>query len=107
MNSFLFPYDKVKQGSGIVLYGMGKVGKAFYQQIVQTQYCGIIAWADQKPVQIPEIVENVPGILPDEIKEYCFDYLVIAIQNRITACEIAETLSFAGIDRKKVIIPDL
>lgn len=106
VNSFLFPFDKVRQGSEIVLYGMGKVGEAFYQQVKQTGYCGIAAWADRNPKPVSDITEAVARILPDEIKKYCFDHVVIAIENRGTAYKIFEKLCSMGIAVEKIVISD-
>ena len=106
VNSFVFPYNKVEQGSAIILYGMGKVGDVFYRQICQTNYVSIIAWADRAPKQIEDISLTVPRITPDEIKDYCFDYVVIAIENKIIVREILEKLMILGIEEKKIVIPD-
>lgn len=106
VNSFLFPYEKVRQGSKIVLYGMGKVGEAFYQQIRQTGYCVIAAWADRNPGLAFDISGAVPGIFPDEIKKYSFDYVVIAIENKGVSYKITEKLCSMGIAREKIIISD-
>lgn len=106
VNSFVFPCNKVEQGSAIILYGMGKVGDVFYRQICQTNYVSIIAWADRAPKQIEDISITVPRITPDEIKDYCFDYVVIAIENKIIVREILEKLMILGIEEKKIVIPD-
>lgn len=107
VNSFHFPYHKVKQGSRIILYGMGKVGKVFFQQIRQTGYCDIIAWADREPKNITDIKTAVPRIQPDEIRDYYFEYVVIAIENKLVADKISERLLCAGVEKNKIIIPNL
>ena len=107
VNSFRFPYDRIRQGARIILYGMGKVGAVFYQQITQTRYCSIVAWADKNHGNITYRTGNVRGIAPDEIQTCSFDYVVIAIQNKIVACKIMEKLCASGIDAKKVVIPNL
>lgn len=107
VNSFVFPFDKVEPGSGIILYGMGKVGNVFYQQIMQTRYCRLTAWADRESRLFDGAMGTVPCILPDEIKEYHFDYVVIAIQNKIVVSHVLEQLISAGVKEEKVIIPNL
>lgn len=106
VNSFVFPYNKVEQGSAIILYGMGKVGDVFYRQICQTHYVSIIAWADRTPKQMEDISITVSRITPDEIKDYCFDSVVIAIENKIIVREILEKLMILGVEEKKIVIPD-
>lgn len=107
VNSFLFPYNKIEPDTRIILYGMGKAGNAFYQEISQTRYCKVIAWADKNPRCIIGVDDTVPKILPEEIKDYSFKYVVIAVQNRNTLCKISEELIYLGIDRQKIVIPDL
>lgn len=106
VNSCVFPYTKVRQGSKMVLYGMGKVGKAFFEQIRQTRYCDIVAWADRAPALTvgPGVV--VLGITPDKIMDYNFDCIVIAVENKMTAYKISEGLRSMGIGREKIVIPD-
>ena len=82
------------------------MGDVFYRQICQTNYVSIIAWADRAPKQIEDISITVPRITPDEIKDYCFDYVVIAIENKIIVREILEKLMILGIEEKKIVIPD-
>lgn len=107
VNSFVFPYHKVEPGSRVILYGMGKAGNAFCQQIMQTQYCELIAWADRNCRQFTDTTGSIPHILPDEMKEYRFDYVVIAIENKIVAHHVLNGLISGGIEKKKVIIPYL
>lgn len=111
VNSFLFPYDKIKAGSKIILYGMGKVGNVFFQQIMQSRYCDIIAWADRDPGHNNNnnihTGENIPRITPNAIKKYNFDYIVIAIKNKIISHNILEQLYEEGIDEAKIIVPDI
>lgn len=106
VNSFVFPYTEVKQGSGMILYGMGKVGKAFFEQIRQTRYCNIAAWADRNPKLAADTTVTVPRVVPEKIKDYCFDCVVIAVENNLTAYKILEKLLSMGIDKEKIIIPN-
>ena len=107
VNSFVFPYHKVEPGSRVILYGMGKAGNAFCQQIMQTQYCELIAWADRNCRQFTDTTGSIPRILPNEMKEYRFDYVVIAIENKIVVNHVLNGLISGGIEKKKVIIPYL
>lgn len=103
VNSFLFPFSKVRLGSGIILYGMGKMGVAFYQQLIRSQYCQLIAWADRSPEQLANRMGSISRIFPQEITEYQFDYIVIAIQNRMIAVKIMKELSAMGISEQKIV----
>ena len=103
VNSFRFPFGKVKAGSRIILYGMGKMGSALYYQLKQTNYCRLIAWADRNPEQTGDKTAWVPRIFPQEIMEYSFDYVIIAIQNEMAAAKVAKELSAMGIGEQKII----
>lgn len=100
INSFVFPYRDVEPGSRIILYGMGKMGNAFYQQIKQMGYCEIVAWADRNAGCFMEDCTLVDRILPEQIKAYSFDYIVIAVEHQTVRSKIAETLCAMGIDKK-------
>ena len=82
---------------------MGKMGAAFYQQLEQTRYCRLVAWADRDPEQFANKTASVRRILPQDITAYAFDYLVIAIQNRKTAEQVAKVLSAMGIPERKIV----
>lgn len=104
VNSFLFPFGKVKAGAGIILYGMGKMGAAFYQQLYQSHYCRLVAWADRNPELLEEKEIMAARIFPYEIIEYQFDYIVIAIHNDRIAVKVAKELAGMGVAEKKIIM---
>lgn len=106
VNSFVFPYDKVKPGARIILYGMGKVGRVFYQQLRETRYCEIVAWADRNPTRYSEKPITTARILPDEIGNFCFDAIVIAVYDKMRIHQISEELKALGIKEEKIVKPD-
>lgn len=103
VNSFVFPYQNIEPGSRIVLYGMGKMGMAFYQQIRQSGYCEIVAWADRNAGRFLEVCVPVDQILPEKIIEYSFDCVVVAVEHPAVGYKILETLCGMGIDRKRIV----
>lgn len=103
VNSFVFPYQNIEPGSRIVLYGMGKMGMAFYQQIRQSGYCEIVAWADRDAERFLEVCVPVDQILPEKIIEYSFDCVVIAVEHPAVRYKILETLCAMGIDKKRIV----
>lgn len=42
------PYNKIKQGSKIVLVGKGTVGKYWYAQIILSDYCEVVSWVEEQ-----------------------------------------------------------
>lgn len=56
------PYNKIKQGSRIVLVGKGTVGKYWYAQMILSDYCEVAAWVEDQDkipsdLQYDEIVK--------------------------------------------------
>lgn len=92
---YIFPYSLVGKDTAIVLYGAGKVGESYYEQILENRYCNIVAWVDKnkKGRQI---------ILPEEMLDLEYSWIVIAIENEETAMEIIEELRFHGIPERKI-----
>lgn len=98
---FLFPYQKVKQGSAIILYGIGNVGKQFYQQLCQTEYCRVVGWTDQI---INRSMNKQKCLIPiNEILKLDFDYIVIAVATENIAKEIMDKLEKQRIDKSKIV----
>lgn len=69
---YLFPFDRIEQGARIVIYGAGRVGQDYLQQIRLTRYCDVAAVVDQAYM-------NLPGVQsPEEIKGIECDYVLVA-----------------------------
>lgn len=99
--AFIFPFDQVEKGSNIILYGIGVVGKSFYNQITTLNYCNIVAVAvTEYNFSFPT---RYPIILPNEIKNYSYDYIVIAVAPAGTARQIKKTLLEHQVEERKII----
>lgn len=96
---FLFPFERVNKGERIVLYGAGRVGRDYYRQIEQTDYCEIVAVVDQS-------FDNKTVFQPKNIKDYDFDVIVIATTNHIYINEIVERIKklCPRIERNRIIV---
>lgn len=99
--SYLFPFERIKQGSNIVLWGAGKVGTVFYNQVKTSSYCNIVKWVDE----CAECYQKKNGkvALPETIKTVNVDYIVIAVKNELSVSQIINSLLKMGIDRSKII----
>lgn len=85
---YLFPFTNVEHGSSVILYGAGKVGIEFYQQIQKTEYCTLQAWVDKKIKRF-----NAYEIsCPESVDWNKCDYIVIAIESERVVNEIVNTL---------------
>ena len=97
----VFPFDKITQNAKVVLYGAGHVGKMFYYQIKQTNYCQIVAWLDKN--KNGELVCGFNIDKPEAIWRNVFDYVVIALEDDNVIEKIRRDLLSKGINSNKII----
>lgn len=97
---YLFPFDYIPRNSRVVLYGAGKVGESYYNQISTLKYCDIVAWVDQNRDQNGGI-----ALCGCEIfNSIDFDYIVIALKSKEAAQNIVRMLEERyHVDYKKII----
>lgn len=99
---YLFPYEQIKEGSRIILYAAGKVGKQFYAQIQKNRYCNIVMWVDKN-------YENYNGYeveigAPDKIAQVMFDKIVIAIEDMEVKKSVFAYLQSLGVEKEKIVL---
>lgn len=99
---WIFPYDEVKHGDRIVLYGAGKVGRDYHRQICRDRKVSLSAWVDGNAHQIREC-DGTEVVSPECLGDISFDHIVIAIANMMVALEVMDTLGLMGIAPEKVI----
>jgi len=99
MSYFLFPFAKIPQNSRIVLYGAGNVGKQFYDQITETNFCEVVLWLDKKADGIlTKQPETISGLNAND-----YDFAIIAIENEIIMLEIKALLMNYGVPENKIL----
>lgn len=98
---YSFPFNLVGHNKKIVLYGAGKVGKAFFSQIMLTKWCTLLAWVDRNYQYIRG--ENFTIESPAVISEMLYDYVLIAIEDENAANGIKDGLIRVGIPKEKII----
>ena len=96
---FLFPFNKIEQGKSLVLYGAGLVGKSYYAQIMQLNYCKHVLWVDKNADAIKD--NRVQKIT--SIQDGFYDYILIAIENKNICRQIFGELVEIGIEKNKII----
>ncbi len=99
---YLFPYELIEQRSKIILYGAGCVGRNFYKQLMRNKYCDIVLWVDRRLEDIDVSYANIedPAKIVD-MKGY--DYIIVAVDNKLVADDIRLQLENMCIDGKKII----
>ncbi len=94
--TYFFPYEMVPSKSNVVIYGAGKIGKQFMQQIDNNKYCNVVKWIDK-------INDNVTVFSVESLTNLDFDFLIIAVAKKDYVKEIVETLENFQIDKSKII----
>lgn len=96
-----FPFWRVSQDSKVILYGAGELGRKYYEQNVQYNFCKIIMWADRNYIELQSQGRAVSN--PESIENTRFDYLLIAVKSMELAQEIQEYFINQGISKEKII----
>ena len=99
---YLFPFDKVRKGERIVLYGCGVVGEQFARQINALAYCEIVAYADS--FAAPDTTRDGKRVLTPEAllaHEVAYDRIVIASTSHLKG--IQGRLRILGIDPELIV----
>lgn len=97
----LFPFDKVKKNSKIIIYGAGYLGNKHIYQISETGYCTILAVADKNADRLIDSEYEI--ISPDHIIDYDYDNIIISIKSFEVQTEVKEYLRQTGVDIEKII----
>lgn len=99
---WVFPYGAVEDGSRVVIYGAGEVGRSYVRQIRDEKKVLLGAWVDGNACRIKEM-EGAAVVPPEWLRDTDFDYVVIAAASMVTALEIMDILDSAGIAPEKVV----
>ena len=100
---YLFPFEMVGAGEDIIIYGGGRVGQWFLSQVQESHYANVVAIADEAYDRY--VGFDVPLINPEDIPKFNFDKVIIAIDNKISARNVLETLiDEYNIDSEKIVL---
>ena len=95
---YLFPFDKIKANSKMVIYGAGKVGQDYIYQLNKIPYGDVVLWVDKNYSQLGEEVRNPEMIMCAE-----FDYIIVAIAQEDAVKEVRAWLLSKGVDKGKIV----
>lgn len=104
VSPYLFPFQKIGQGDRVVLYGAGKVGKIYYQQIRHSRYCKIVGWVDKEAGKIENPEYKID--FPIQLEHMNYDWIVVCVKSKMAAQEIMMELKAMGIDTGKIVWQD-
>lgn len=103
---YLFPFPKVKKGSHIILYGFGTYGQRMYRFLQETQFCEVVAVADRNYKEFRK--QGFDVIAPEEITDYSYDAIVVAMSFAKTRKAIYKELSQKyGVEKVHIIDEEL
>lgn len=100
--TYLFPFGGIKYGSKIILYGAGKVGNYYYNQIQATKYCEIKLWVDQNHEKLRKYYK-IPVQSPENIHLEEYDFILVAVGEEELYLEIRSYLFSTGVQENKII----
>lgn len=95
---YLFPFDKVKQGSNVIIYGAGRVGRSYINELSKLKYASNIYITDSNSDAWSGDVMN-----PDEALKKNYDIILIAVENEETERKIRSLLIEKGVSEKKIL----
>lgn len=102
---YLFPFDAVKQGENICIFGGGVVGQVFINQLLQTNYAGKIWWCDKNAEKFTRNT-RVPCCKPENVDMKEVHKVVIAVAQKEVAEDIEKDLLTRNIDKCNIIWKD-
>lgn len=100
-NRYLFPFHRVPKGCRIVIYGAGKLGQEYVRQVMETDWCSIVALVDRNHEAYRDFC--FPVIPAERLHEKAFDFVVVAIRSSIYRREMLSMLLKQSIPREKII----
>ncbi|MCM1568360.1 MAG: glycosyltransferase [Roseburia sp.] len=101
MQAYVAPYELLPRGSRVIIYGAGKVGKNYYNELTSGRYAEVIAWVDRDYEAY--VKAGYPVCSPEEIPGLQYDLICIAIEDGDTAAKIKEGICAKGISEERII----
>lgn len=101
---YSFPFGRVKRRSRIIIYGAGRVGSAYMEQVDAIKYCVVVLWVDKNYQELRKTGKRVSS--PDAIQEVMFDSLVIAVEQEELAQAIQKELIENKVPEDKILWED-
>jgi hypothetical protein len=99
--TYEFPFQWLPRETRVIIYGAGKVGMEYVQEVKKKKDIELIKWVDKnyENIGVPW-VESVDSIL--DIPDDQYDYVVIAIENADIAKEIKRDLIKMSVKPDKI-----
>jgi len=104
-DNLIFPYKELKPNTKVVLYGMGRFGSLFKEELENAGICKVVGTIDanrridnegRKCYTLDEFVKE----------EIAYDYILITITKRNLYRKVKNQMEQKGIPSKKILEPD-
>ena len=96
---------KYPPDSKIVLYGAGRWGRICYKWICRKQYGEIVGWVDNAWSSLKDMDFSIMPV--DTLLRIKYDYVLIAIKEKLLQEEVIQNLMSWGIPRSKILSFDM
>lgn len=104
---FMFPYEKIKKHSNVVLYGGGMVGYILAKQLQFTNYSNVVMHCDKNYSSDFLICSDITQVNPPEdILKINYDYVIVCVEFSNLADVIKKDLILLGVDESKIVWQD-
>lgn len=100
INTYLFPFNIIEKNAKVAIFGAGGVGKAYYEQITESDFCQLVLWVDNLWSNYVKEGYDVKPI--KELWNVQYDVLIIAVQSKKMAEEIKVNLLNWGLEEDKI-----
>jgi len=101
---WFFPFDKIPNGSKIVLYGAGNVAGQYLMQLGVLDYCQVLSVVDKRFKSINSIC-GIKIYEPKTILNMEYDFIVIAAKNEFFK-SISTDLKNLGVEQSKIVFSE-
>jgi glycerol-3-phosphate cytidylyltransferase len=98
----LFPFDKVKKGERIIIYGTGRVGAQYASQLAVLDYCEVVAFADTN-AKSGDKYNGKRCLTPGELKQSLDTFDRIVIATAIYRDEMLSMMRTLGIQPERIV----
>lgn len=96
----VFPFENIPQGSRVIIYGFGDVGRHYISQLAITGFCETVMVVDKNYRMLLRRGYDIHS--PKEITQCDFDYIVIANDSKTIQNEIIKSLIEMNVRQDKI-----
>jgi len=96
-----YPFNQIKSGENLIIYGGGTFGQHMYKKIINSKKHNILAWIDEKHKHYFKL--NLPVTGFDRIKHVEYDNILIALIDENNSHQAYLKLVKHGVDPNKII----